>query len=166
MFCDQCGKELREGQAFCSSCGGTSILQFLREAGGWRRHAGIREPPHSSCRPAGSPLDCLGRVLAHRGGGDCGGRALHARPVWPRPCPPTSRGHPHRTGNGDATGSGLPAVAGGRECRSRVGTAATALVGLGCLSLTTFPFGTALGIYTLWVLLPSEAKEEYYGMGG
>jgi hypothetical protein len=37
---------------------------------------------------------------------------------------------------------------------------------MGCLSLMTFPFGTALGIYTLWVLLPSEAKEEYYGMGG
>ena len=32
---------------------------------------------------------------------------------------------------------------------------------LGCLHLFSFPFGTALGVYTLWVLLPSESEEEY-----
>jgi len=29
------------------------------------------------------------------------------------------------------------------------------------LSLISFPFGTALGIYTIWVLLSSGAEEEY-----
>jgi hypothetical protein len=32
---------------------------------------------------------------------------------------------------------------------------------LGCLSLIHLPFGTALGIYTLWVLLPAGADTEY-----
>jgi hypothetical protein len=32
---------------------------------------------------------------------------------------------------------------------------------LGCISLIHFPFGTALGIYTLWVLVPEGAGAEY-----
>jgi uncharacterized membrane protein (DUF2068 family) len=32
---------------------------------------------------------------------------------------------------------------------------------LGCISLIHFPFGTALGIYTLWVLLPEGGEVEY-----
>lgn len=35
---------------------------------------------------------------------------------------------------------------------------------LGFLSLLSFPFGTALGIYTLWVLLPGAAGQEYERM--
>ena len=32
---------------------------------------------------------------------------------------------------------------------------------LGCFSLLDMPFGTALGIYTLWVLLPAQSEEEF-----
>ena len=32
---------------------------------------------------------------------------------------------------------------------------------LGCFNLLDMPFGTALGIYTLWVLLPARSEEEY-----
>jgi hypothetical protein len=32
---------------------------------------------------------------------------------------------------------------------------------LGALSLVDVPFGTALGIYTLWALLPAESEEQY-----
>jgi urea transporter len=32
---------------------------------------------------------------------------------------------------------------------------------LGCISLIHFPLGTALGIYTLWVLVPEGADNEY-----
>ncbi len=32
---------------------------------------------------------------------------------------------------------------------------------LGFLALVRFPLGTALGIYTLWVLLPEESGKEY-----
>ncbi|MGH9735128.1 MAG: zinc-ribbon domain-containing protein [Candidatus Acidiferrales bacterium] len=36
---------------------------------------------------------------------------------------------------------------------------------LGFLTLLHFPFGTALGIYTLWVLLPGAAGQEYEQLG-
>ena len=32
---------------------------------------------------------------------------------------------------------------------------------LGCLMLIDVPFGTALGVYTLWALLPSKSEQEY-----
>lgn len=32
---------------------------------------------------------------------------------------------------------------------------------VGMLGLVDMPFGTALGIYTLWVLLPAESENEY-----
>jgi len=35
---------------------------------------------------------------------------------------------------------------------------------LGCINLIRVPFGTALGIYTLWVLLPAQSEEEYRQM--
>jgi hypothetical protein len=31
----------------------------------------------------------------------------------------------------------------------------------GAISLIDIPFGTAIGIYTLWVLLPAESEQEY-----
>jgi len=34
----------------------------------------------------------------------------------------------------------------------------------GAVSLVDIPFGTALGIYTLWVLLPAESEQEYRTM--
>jgi hypothetical protein len=34
----------------------------------------------------------------------------------------------------------------------------------GALSLIDIPFGTAIGIYTLWVLLPAESEQEYRTM--
>lgn len=37
---------------------------------------------------------------------------------------------------------------------------------LGCISLIHLPFGTALGIYTLWVLLPAGADTEYRSLTG
>ncbi len=37
---------------------------------------------------------------------------------------------------------------------------------LGVLNLINPPFGTALGIYTLWVLLPSSSETEYEQLAG
>jgi uncharacterized membrane protein (DUF2068 family) len=32
---------------------------------------------------------------------------------------------------------------------------------MACLNLVHMPFGTILGIYTLWVLLPAASEQEY-----
>jgi len=34
----------------------------------------------------------------------------------------------------------------------------------GAFSLIDIPFGTAIGVYTLWVLLPAESEQEYKTM--
>ena len=34
----------------------------------------------------------------------------------------------------------------------------------GAFSLIDIPFGTAIGVYTLWVLLPAESEQEYRTM--
>ncbi len=39
--------------------------------------------------------------------------------------------------------------------------ARTLAIVLACFSLVNAPLGTALGIYTLWVLLPAQSEEEY-----
>jgi hypothetical protein len=39
--------------------------------------------------------------------------------------------------------------------------ARTLAIVLGCFNLLSMPFGTALGIYTLWVLLPAQSEAEY-----
>jgi hypothetical protein len=39
--------------------------------------------------------------------------------------------------------------------------ARTLTIVLGAFSLIDLPFGTALGIYTLWVLLPAQSEEEF-----
>ena len=47
-----------------------------------------------------------------------------------------------------------------RESWARVLVVVLAFVSL----FTNIPFGTALGIYTMWVLLPAESEEEYEAM--
>jgi hypothetical protein len=37
---------------------------------------------------------------------------------------------------------------------------------LAFLALIRIPFGTALGIYTLWVLLPESSGQEYDALAG
>ena len=37
---------------------------------------------------------------------------------------------------------------------------------LGFNALFHIPFGTAVGVYTLWVLLPAQSQEEYDAMAG
>jgi hypothetical protein len=39
--------------------------------------------------------------------------------------------------------------------------ARTLAVVMGCLGLLDLPLGTALGVYTLWVLLPSKSEDDY-----
>jgi hypothetical protein len=42
--------------------------------------------------------------------------------------------------------------------------ARTLAIVLGVFRLFDMPFGTALGIYTLWVLLPASSEQEYRRM--
>jgi hypothetical protein len=39
--------------------------------------------------------------------------------------------------------------------------ARTLAIVMACLNMVHMPFGTILGIYTLWVLLPAASEQEY-----
>jgi len=57
--------------------------------------------------------------------------------------------------------SGVLGIAAGWGLLERQSWARILAILLGCFSLMDMPFGTALGIYTLWVLLPAASEAEY-----
>jgi hypothetical protein len=58
-----------------------------------------------------------------------------------------------------AGGIGALAAARGLERRRPAGR--TAALGLAAINLVVVPFGTALGVYTLWLLLNDDARREF-----
>ena len=59
------------------------------------------------------------------------------------------------------SGIGIAGVIAGWGLMTRQSWARTLAIVLGCISLIHFPLGTALGIYTLWVLAAQGAEREY-----
>lgn len=156
MYCDACGAKLEEGQSFCRSCG---------------KPAGA--PPAS--RPAAQP-----RVGAHL-------RVLailwialgvlrlapalflmsFSRWRFPAEVPADIQGFLHPLLN--AVGwvmllSGAACFIAAWGLLERLPWARLFAIILGAVSLVEIPLGTALGIYTLWVLLPESSEAEYRRM--
>src|SRR6266571_4220430 len=146
MFCDKCGSSLQTGQRFCPSCG--------KEVVGGAQWAQLRRGRVSA------HIRLLGILwLAISAFNTLSGLAillvakpvlLHLRELGQGP-PEFVQGF-SKALLGFAAGWGLLR----REGWARI----VALIG-GFLALFHPPFGTALGIYTLWVLLPSESEREY-----
>lgn len=165
MFCDNCGASVLLGQNFCSRCG-KRLSQGVNPT--------VQEPPSAPVstpvHPAQSRIEKHTKILAIlwlaisvlgivRGfaiffGGSI---AMHFIPFpvravfWPI---------------AGAVGTFLLAsavagfIAGWGLLNYRPWARVLALV-LGVISLIHLPLGTALGIYTLWVLLPAESEREY-----
>ena len=161
MFCDACGTQLQSSQQYCSGCG-KAVTGMIA---GYPRRSRIQEHVRllSIFWFAFSAFEVVGglvlgvlantlfvhiaRAAAERSGE--GGSPLGFL-------------HPLMTlvalfilakgAVGFLAGWGLMK----RESWGRV----LALV-LGFLALLHIPFGTALGIYTLWVLLPANSEAEY-----
>lgn len=160
MFCDGCGTAVQPGQTFCSRCGKQIIgpMTVMQPRPG-RVHAhahllGIIWLAISAFNTiAGVVLYILANTLfAH----------LHELGA---PEAPTAFLRPllsvigvfvlAKAAFGFIAGWGLLQ----REPWARILT----LV-LGFISLFHIPFGTAVGVYTLWVLLPAQSQEEYEAM--
>lgn len=169
MYCNQCGSQLAPGVTFCSNCGRPAV--------------GVpAAPPPGAVPPAA--VGAAGRVARHRnilgvlwlirallflpGGLFLVGFSSFSR--WPV--------------YGMWGGNGMPPflapLLGAIGSLLLVLTLLSAAVGIGLLiaeswarvlaiviailNLISIPFGTALGIYTLWVLLPDQAALEYAQM--
>ena len=149
MFCDRCGTQLRGSESFCASCG-KQFRPIPRRAIG-RVESHVRNLAmfwlaYSAFRLAGGLL--FSRFFAHWG------------LFWDSNVPFFL---PH-LGRGIGVmlmGTGVLGILAGWGLLERQSWARTLAIVLGFFALFHFPFGTVLGIYTLWVLLPAESAVEY-----
>lgn len=150
MFCSQCGSAIQPGQHFCSGCG--------RPIGA----APVMAPQN---RVAGNIklLAILWMIIS----------AIRLFPGWflmtvlggvnsflPDDVPFFVPQLLHGIGIFLFAGAAIGLLT-GWGLLERQPWARTLAIVLGFISLIEPPFGTALGIYTLWVLLPAQSEMEY-----
>lgn len=156
MFCDRCGASVPNDQRYCGRCGKdlVAMVPVYQSAGRVEQHIrflGILWLALSALNAVGGVvLMILANTIFARG-----------RFGFP-PSPGPGFLHPLFTfiallvflkaACGFAAGWGLL----NRESWARVLT-----IVLSFLALFNIPFGTALGVYGLWVLLPAESEREY-----
>lgn len=156
MFCDRCGTELQAGQRFCGSCGkaiGVSVVPQPND-GRVNRHIQIL----AVLWLAASALNLIGGVVMFVLGGTLFGRMRGLE------MPSAVSGFLHGLFFALGILVLLKALAGfiaGWGLLERQPWARTLTLVLGFVSLLNIPLGTALGIYTIWVLLAPQADEEY-----
>lgn len=169
MFCDRCGTQLAADQAFCTNCGKPV---YPVPAGA----TGVAAPPYPAANAYAPPVLRRNRVAEHtRTLAICWlvYSILHLLPMLAAlSFFGVIRGH-----MGDevpdfvpvlvqsvliaiAAFSALGCVAGWGLLTWRPWGRMLAIV-LGVINLLSLPFGTALGIYTLWVLLSSDSEVDY-----
>jgi zinc-ribbon domain len=151
MFCDQCGAQVPDQARFCQSCG--------KAFGGV---AAVSAPAQGRVARHVRIVAILWLILS-------GFRLLTAitlmglfgrRGIYIPGMPFFV--HEMLSGIGFVFLVGAAfGLAAGWGLLQREGWARILAIVIGVLNLFDPPFGTALGIYTLWVLLPSESEREY-----
>jgi hypothetical protein len=161
MFCDQCGAALVAGQQYCSRCGKEIIGPI--EAGYIRRSRvrdhirllGILWIAYSAFNMlAGVALVIVANtVLGHFG--RFAGPGASPNTAWLQPFLSIIAGLVLlKAAVGFFSGWGLLQ----HEPWARVLSLVLGFIVL----ITNIPIGTALGVYTLWVLLPAQSDEDYH----
>lgn len=151
MFCDRCGAQVDENQNFCPACGKT-LKPTVAAVGVQPRVAGH--------------IRLLGILwLAYSGIHLIPGlflMTLFNGPMSPLP-PDAPAFLPHLlSGIGMLlTGASAVGLIAGWGLLNWKDWARTLSLVLGAINLLNLPFGTAIGIYTLWVLLPENSEREY-----
>jgi len=156
MFCDKCGNSIQQNQRFCSNCGKEVSGPVI----GFPRRNRIREHLRlvAILWLAFSAMNALFAVFLYF----IANTFLFHLPEMGAPAAMNWL-HPFvgvislviaaKAALGFVTAWGLLQ----REPWARILT-----IVLAFLALFHVPFGTALGVYTLWVLLPAESEAEYH----
>jgi hypothetical protein len=159
MFCDQCGAQLQPAQQSCARCGKPVVGTVAYRRNRVQEHVrlvGILWMAYSA-------LLVLGGVAVWIVAHTIFGGAFHPPggpppevTAWLRPLLTFVSGMILvKAAAGFIAGWGLIQ----REPWARI----VALI-VGFLSLFNVPLGTAIGIYTLWVLLPAQSDDEYQAL--
>ena len=152
MFCNSCGTQVSQSATFCSKCGkpmGTTSTLMPRQGriAGHIRLLGILWLAISALRLI------PGLFLI----------AIASSRIFPPDIPPFVQALLPAIGLCFLLVAGI-GIAIGWGLLARQSWARMLTIVFGAISLIDIPFGTALGIYTLWVLLPAESEEEYRSM--
>jgi len=156
MFCDQCGTQLQPGAPRCGSCGKPALGPVELRRSRVREHVRLV----GVLWMAYSALNVIGGLILIVVAQTLFGHAFHI-----------SNGPPPEVTNwlrplltfvgwlilakaaaGFIAGWGL---------LQRQDWARTLVLVLGFVALLHPPIGTALGVYTLWVLLPAQSDDDY-----
>ena len=157
MFCDGCGGAVQPGQSFCSRCGKQIVgpvtaMQPRRSRVQEHIHLlGILWVAISAFSAVGGVILCIlaNTLFAHMH--DLG--APEAPTAFLRPLLSV-------VAILVLAKAALGFIAGWGLLRREPWARIVALV-LAFLALLNVPFGTAIGVYTLWVLLPGPSEREY-----
>lgn len=159
MYCNQCGKELQAGQQFCSYCGSEITGGVVA----------VRQDPMAHHVHLLGVLWLVLGVLTALGGlallvvaniifGQRGIAIENGAPSFIRPLLSI-------IGCAILAKAAVSFIAGIGLLQRQPWARVLAIV-LGVISLLNVPFGTALGIYTLWALLSANAEERYQRLAG
>jgi len=158
MYCERCGNQLIEGQRFCSSCGkavGIALVPHERQ-GKVQRNLQLLSVLWLLRGALGliavAVMFVIGRIIVLSGAGM---RLAGASPAFP---------FLRMLFGVIWIVVGIHAVLGilaGWGLMQRAAWARPIALVAAFLELLHIPLGTALGVYTLWALLPSESGEEY-----
>ena|ERR1041385_6457247 len=161
MFCDSCGTTLQAGQSYCQRCGKAIVGGVLPGAGRVARHAqmlGILWVAYSTV----ILLVSFFMLVFFQ----------HVFPAILRAEPPHGGGPPPEVIFGIVrpmmhfigillAAKAVAGIIAGVGILQRAEWSRMLAIVLGCISLISVPFGTAIGIYTLWVLLSPNADAEF-----
>jgi hypothetical protein len=156
MFCDQCGGQLQAGAARCGGCGKAVLGLIELRRSRVRDHVrlvGILWMAYSALHVVAGVLVIvaaqvvLGGLFHFRGG------PPPEVTAWLRPLASVFGWLIlAKAAAGFFAGWGL---------LQREEWARTVALVVGFIALLNVPVGTALGVYTLWVLLPTQSDDEY-----
>jgi hypothetical protein len=159
MFCTRCGRQLAESENFCPTCGNAlrpsvgaaaPLMPKQNRIAGHIRLLGILWLAVSAFRMV--PGLVITTMMES-------GFPFHGD----RDIPPFVPRLLEMMGGMFITIAVLGLIIGVGLLMRKVWARMFAIV-VGILGLIDMPFGTALGIYTLWVLLPAESETEYRQM--
>ena len=154
MFCDGCGTTVQPGQAYCSRCGKQivgSLTMMQQRPGRVQRHLHLLAIFWFAISAFNAILGVVLYIIANTllAPGGPAGAPDFLRPLLSVVAIIILGG----SALGFSAGWGLMH----REPWARVLTLVLAFLVL----FINIPVGTAVGVYTMWVLLPGESDEEY-----
>ena len=151
MFCDGCGAQINGSATFCSRCGkslgATPLMPRQGRIAGHVRLLGILWLAISALRLI------PGLILM----------ALGSARLFPPDVPQFVHAILPAIGMAFLFLAGIGIAAGWGLLAHQPWARMLAII-FGAFSLIDIPFGTAIGVYTLWVLLPAESEQEYKTM--